>query len=219
MTDISLSRFTRIPQIHIRSIEAWYGSAFDGATAVISDLELTDLVSEGVASGSAVNFSDPRVTSNLGPWVDNSVNDLEWVCGDPEGVSCFQPPPSLAAEQNLRAALAAVLDAPAFAAPIDRGTQEYLIQTWDTECAGAPGFVGHFGYARVRYVELNAYDLGTCDPCASWKNHGQYVSCVAHAVNALVKHGVLTRNTGDELVSSAAQSQIGKKGYVPPECP
>ena len=195
LTDTQLSRLKRIPQIHIRSIEAWYGSAFDGATAVISDLELTDLVSEGVASGSAVNFSDPRVTSNLGPWVDNSVNDLEWVCGDPEGVSCFQPPPSLAAEQNLRAALAAVLDAPAFAAPIDRGTQEYLIQTWDTECAGAPGFVGHFGYARVRYVELNAYDLGTCDPLSELEKSrtvcelcGACRQCVGEARRAHAEH-------------------------------
>ena len=40
---------------------------------------------------------------------------------------------------------------------------------------------------------------GECDPSAQWKNHGQYVSCVAHT------------HPGGEIVSEAAQSDIGKK--------
>lgn len=58
--------------------------------------------------------------------------------------------------------------------------------------------------------------LGNCDPVAGpeglgWKNHGEYVRCVAHEVNGLVAAGDLTQDEGDELVQHAAQSDIGKK--------
>jgi len=57
-----------------------------------------------------------------------------------------------------------------------------------------------------------------CDPCGDWKNHGEYVSCVAHAVNEAVENGDITEEEGDEIVSEAAESDIGKKGYTPPGC-
>lgn len=38
-----------------------------------------------------------------------------------------------------------------------------------------------------------------CDPAAEWKNHGEYVSCVAHT------------HPGGDVVSAAAQSDVGKK--------
>lgn len=38
-----------------------------------------------------------------------------------------------------------------------------------------------------------------CDPGGEWKNHGQYVSCVAHT------------HPGGAAVSAAAQSDVGKK--------
>lgn len=53
--------------------------------------------------------------------------------------------------------------------------------------------------------------LGNCDPNAIWKNHGEYVRCVAHEVKELVNTGLITQEVGDVLVSSAAQSDIGKK--------
>lgn len=43
---------------------------------------------------------------------------------------------------------------------------------------------------------------GECDPNAEWKNHGQYVSCVAHT------------HPGGQVVSQAAQSDVGKKNIV-----
>lgn len=61
-------------------------------------------------------------------------------------------------------------------------------------------------------------DLGPCSPCNDWKNHGHYVRCVAHTVNDLRKSGLLTEDQADGLVSSAAQTDIGKKGYVPLSC-
>lgn len=53
--------------------------------------------------------------------------------------------------------------------------------------------------------------LGECDPNAEWKNHGQFVRCVAHETDALIEQGFLTQEEGDELISSAAQSDVGKK--------
>jgi hypothetical protein len=61
-------------------------------------------------------------------------------------------------------------------------------------------------------------NLGACSPCFPWKNHGEYVKCVAHAVNELVMAGEISEDEGNELVSSAASSAVGKKGYVPPGC-
>ena len=62
-------------------------------------------------------------------------------------------------------------------------------------------------------------DVGACDPCFPWKNHGQYVRCVAQAVEDLVSGGFLTQDEGDVLVSNSAQTDIGKRGFVPSECP
>ena len=61
-------------------------------------------------------------------------------------------------------------------------------------------------------------DIGACDPCLNWKNHGQYVRCVSHAIEDLVSGGYMTEEEGDVIVSSGAQSDIGKKGFVPAEC-
>ena len=41
--------------------------------------------------------------------------------------------------------------------------------------------------------------LAACDPNAEWKNHGQYVSCVAK------------QHLGGEVTSAAARSDVGKK--------
>ncbi len=49
-----------------------------------------------------------------------------------------------------------------------------------------------------------------CPPKACWKNHGEYVSCVAHAVNDLRKAGVLTVEQAKGIVAAAGQSDIGK---------
>lgn len=45
-------------------------------------------------------------------------------------------------------------------------------------------------------------DTQTCDPNANWKNHGAYVSCVAHL------------HLGGKTVSEAARSDIGKKHII-----
>jgi hypothetical protein len=49
-------------------------------------------------------------------------------------------------------------------------------------------------------------------PCEnSWKNHGAYVSCVAHATNDFVDLGLLTETEKGEIMSAAGQSDCGHK--------
>lgn len=43
------------------------------------------------------------------------------------------------------------------------------------------------------------------------KNHGKYVSCIAHLANDLRKDGTITKSQSKELKTGAAQSSIGKK--------
>jgi hypothetical protein len=52
---------------------------------------------------------------------------------------------------------------------------------------------------------------GPPDSGASWLNHGQYVSCVAHITNELVDIGLITGADKGAIVSTAAQSSCGTK--------
>lgn len=52
-------------------------------------------------------------------------------------------------------------------------------------------------------------DLCPCEN--SWKNHGSYVSCVAHASEDLLEEGVIDEAMKDAIVSEAAGSSCGAK--------
>ncbi len=62
------------------------------------------------------------------------------------------------------------------------------------------------GAARPSAIQSRGMPVA-CRPClnqetgAPWKNHGQYVRCVAHAVNELRAAGLLMDEEGDHLVS------------------
>jgi hypothetical protein len=51
-----------------------------------------------------------------------------------------------------------------------------------------------------------------CPADINWRNHGQYVSCVAHYTEARVIAGDLSAIEKDAIVSTAGQSDIGKGG-------
>jgi len=52
--------------------------------------------------------------------------------------------------------------------------------------------------------------LGSCDPNASWRNHGQFVRCVAGEIAQLRQEGLIDEDEGDELVRNAATGDVGK---------
>lgn len=51
----------------------------------------------------------------------------------------------------------------------------------------------------------------SCEPDEAWKNHGEYIRCVSHRVEELIEDGMITEEDGDAIVSTAAQSDVGKK--------
>src|SRR5438046_10683896 len=50
--------------------------------------------------------------------------------------------------------------------------------------------------------------------CSNAKNHGQFVSCVAHAVNAAARDGSIPTNCKGKVTSCAARSTCGNDGIV-----
>jgi hypothetical protein len=66
-------------------------------------------------------------------------------------------------------------------------------------------------------VDENGCSIDQIAPCsgpasgATWKNHGQYVSTVAHAAEAFLAQGLITAEQAEEIVSEAAQSECGSR--------
>lgn len=49
-----------------------------------------------------------------------------------------------------------------------------------------------------------------CPPGGPWENHGDYVSCVAHATQDMMKAGTMTHDERQAILTGAAQSDTGK---------
>jgi hypothetical protein len=66
-------------------------------------------------------------------------------------------------------------------------------------------------------VDANGCSIGQIAPCGgpasggTWKNHGQYVSAVAHAAEAFVEQRLISEVQAEEIVAQAAQSDCGSK--------
>jgi hypothetical protein len=78
---------------------------------------------------------------------------------------------------------------------------------------------GQFGIAQVnqfsqRFSQVPAIsNLCPCERAAGdeWRNHGAYVSCVAHAANDFAATGLITQTEKGDIVSEAAMSNCGRK--------
>jgi hypothetical protein len=74
-------------------------------------------------------------------------------------------------------------------------------------CAGtAPGaaILGD-GCSSSQHLALQ------CPTNVTYRNHGQYVQCVAHEAEMQVVAGLITVQEKDAMVASAAKSQVGQK--------
>ncbi|MFH1210640.1 MAG: FG-GAP-like repeat-containing protein [archaeon] len=60
-------------------------------------------------------------------------------------------------------------------------------------------------------IDEDCDGIVVCDSSETWKNHGQYVSCVAKEVANLVIAGKLTPKQGAKIIADAAKSHVGKK--------
>lgn len=59
-------------------------------------------------------------------------------------------------------------------------------------------------------TDENCDSTMACDPAATYRNHGAFVSCVAKAAEALFEAGLITEAEKDAIVEDAAQSDVGK---------
>jgi hypothetical protein len=68
-------------------------------------------------------------------------------------------------------------------------------------------------------VDANGCSIDQLAPCSgpasggTWKNHGQYVSTVAHTVKAFLKEGLISEEQAEEIIEQAAQSDCGRKQH------
>jgi hypothetical protein len=61
-------------------------------------------------------------------------------------------------------------------------------------------------------VDASGCSIDQLAPCSGpWKNHGQYVSSVAHAVEEFVAQGLLSQEQAVQIVVQAAHSDCGRK--------
>jgi hypothetical protein len=86
----------------------------------------------------------------------------------------------------------------------------------EIECGDIPDFCP--GDGTINCGECDPTDScvdNICVPdCAcddDWKNHGQYVRCVARAAGDLVDAGLITEAEKDDIVMDAAESDCGRK--------
>jgi hypothetical protein len=69
----------------------------------------------------------------------------------------------------------------------------------------------------LAFVDMTCPCAGTDDGnggTTAWKNHGQYVRCVAHAVRDAARSAGVKRRCAKGIVPCAAQSSCGKKNAV-----
>jgi hypothetical protein len=83
-----------------------------------------------------------------------------------------------------------------------------------TDITGQGPFNASFSLSGVTGAESIIDELVPCSGPATggtWKNHGQYVSSVAHAAQRLASLGCINQNEKGKIVSAAARSSCGKK--------
>jgi hypothetical protein len=68
-------------------------------------------------------------------------------------------------------------------------------------------------------VDTNGCSIDQLAPCAgpisggTWKNHGQYVSTVAHVTEEFLDQGLITEEQAEEIIEQAAHSDCGRKSH------
>jgi hypothetical protein len=69
-------------------------------------------------------------------------------------------------------------------------------------------------------VDSTGCSIDQIAPCGgpasggTWKNHGQYVSAVAHAAEAFLEQDLISEDQAEEIISQAAQSDCGFAGKL-----
>lgn len=83
----------------------------------------------------------------------------------------------------------------------------------DADNDGVPDSLDNcLGTPPGEVVDANGCSIEQLVPCdGPWKNHGQYVSAIAHVTKEFVAQGLITEQQRAEIIVTAAQSDCGKK--------
>ena len=143
---------------YTRNVTIWFGTlTVVGVSAANVDVvQLTDTISGTLANAIAIDpAQDTRVRNGLGPWLDNSITDMDWVTA---------PSQNLPAQQKLLdafAAAAASLNAAhgpgtltILPSALNNGPVVYTLTTWATTQNDL--IINNIGNANVTAFEQNA---------------------------------------------------------------
>jgi hypothetical protein len=75
-----------------------------------------------------------------------------------------------------------------------------------TDIVGSGAFNATFSLVGIELPSCSGPTTGV-----GWRNHGKYVSTVAHLVNTFVESAAITEEQADAIVGFAAESSCGKK--------
>ena len=87
-------------------------------------------------------------------------------------------------------------------APVAADEDEDGVEDAVDDCLGTP---------TGEIVDASGCSISQICPCDEFKNHGQYVSCTARAVEDFVQSGIITEVEADMIVETAAHTSCGKK--------
>jgi len=92
-----------------------------------------------------------------------------------------------------------------------------LLGETDADADGVPDSLDQCpGTPAGAIVDANGCSIDQIAPCSgpasggTWKNHGQYVSAVAQAVEAFLAQNLITSDQAEEIVEQAAETSCGK---------
>ena len=77
--------------------------------------------------------------------------------------------------------------------------------------------VDEYGCSKDRSISQMVEDSCPVFPETEWKNHGEFVRCVAHAAHILFAEGVISLEEKGAIISEAARSNIGKRDKENPK--
>ena len=95
-----------------------------------------------------------------------------------------------------------VIPAGTAVAPVAADEDEDGVEDAVDDCLGTP---------TGEIVDASGCSISQICPCDEFKNHGQYVSCTARAVEDFVQSGIITEVEADMIVETAAHTSCGKK--------
>jgi len=153
---------------------------------------------------------DPALADNGGPTLTHAL--LPGSSAIDAAVDC--PPPT--ADQR---GIVRPQDGDGDSIPIcDIGAFEIEASVLDSDGDGVPDTEDACpGTAVGDVVEANGCSIAQLCPCEDpesldlWKNHGEYVSCVAHATNLFIDLGLISEDDKGAIVTAAALSTCGRR--------